>query len=117
MKVKGFINPEKPDQIIGYSFFCPGCKDHHVIYTNYTDHPNWKFNGDIEKPTFEPSLMVRGTISMTDEEVSRVMCGERVVPVPFVCHSFIRDGEIQFLGDCTHDLRNKTVSLININKK
>lgn len=28
-----------------------------------------------------------------------------------VCHSFIKDGKIQFLGDCTHALANQTVDL------
>ena len=28
-----------------------------------------------------------------------------------VCHSFIRDGRIQFLGDCTHHLAGQTVDL------
>ena len=28
-----------------------------------------------------------------------------------VCHSFITDGRIQFLGDCTHELKGQTVEL------
>jgi len=28
-----------------------------------------------------------------------------------ICHSFIRDGKIQFLGDCTHALAGQTVDL------
>lgn len=32
-------------------------------------------------------------------------------PVPFVCHSFVVDGRIQFLGDCTHELVDKTVDI------
>ena len=31
-----------------------------------------------------------------------------------VCHHFIRDGKIQFLGDCTHALRGQTVDLPDI---
>ncbi|MGC4033677.1 MAG: hypothetical protein QM754_18485 [Tepidisphaeraceae bacterium] len=27
------------------------------------------------------------------------------------CHSFVRDGQIEFLGDCTHELAGKTVPL------
>lgn len=30
---------------------------------------------------------------------------------PAVCHSFIRDGQIQFLSDCTHALAGQTVPL------
>lgn len=28
-----------------------------------------------------------------------------------VCHSFVTDGRIQFLADCTHDLAGLTVDL------
>ena len=27
------------------------------------------------------------------------------------CHSFIRDGKIQYLNDCTHEFAGKTVEL------
>lgn len=27
------------------------------------------------------------------------------------CHSYVRDGKIEFLGDCFHDLKNTTVEL------
>lgn len=28
-----------------------------------------------------------------------------------VCHSFVRAGKIEFLGDCTHALKGQTVPL------
>jgi hypothetical protein len=28
-----------------------------------------------------------------------------------VCHSFITDGQIQFLGDCTHPMAGQTVPI------
>lgn len=31
-----------------------------------------------------------------------------------VCHSFIRDGRIEFLSDCTHALAGQTVDLPDI---
>jgi len=31
-----------------------------------------------------------------------------------VCHSFVTDGRIQFLGDCTHNLAGQTVDLPEI---
>jgi hypothetical protein len=30
---------------------------------------------------------------------------------PEVCHSFIIDGRIQFLGDCDHELASQTVEI------
>lgn len=70
------------------SFWCPGCDHAHSVRTG----PNgWDWNGDVHKPTFTPSIKVTWP--------SRK--GERC------CHSFVADGVIDFLGDCTHALRGK----------
>lgn len=89
-------------------FYCEGCQQHHGV------NDKWDFNGDFEKPTFSPSILVRGTIPITDEEYERIMNGEKIEPSPFVCHSFVRDGQIQYLNDCTHFLAGKTVELEEI---
>jgi hypothetical protein len=68
-----------------------------VVNNKQPDGPQWEFNGDIDRPTFSPSILQR--LRFGDEP------GERV------CHSFVRDGHIQFLGDCTHHLANQTVEL------
>jgi len=73
-----------------YIVFCPGCKH---------DHPfdsRWSFNGDFEKPTFAPSMLVNGF----DPKLR--------------CHSFVTDGKIQFLSDCHHELTGQTVDLPDI---
>lgn len=36
--------------------------------------------------------------------------------VKTVCHSFITDGQIQFLNDCTHPLAGQTVPLPNFDQ-
>lgn len=56
---------------------------------------SWEFNGDFEKPTFSPSILVTG------------MLGQR-------CHSYVKNGVIQFLGDCHHKLKNQTIELQEI---
>ena len=78
-----------------YVFDCPGCECPHVVY------PSWQFNGDLERPTFTPSLLVNGTDGYLNPAMPR-------------CHSFIRDGTIQFLGDSTHALAGQTVDLPDI---
>lgn len=99
---------------------CPGCGNGHEFRVdanknsqNFAAGANngWPFNGDTAKPTFYPSMLVRGTVPLTDDEVKRVMAGEKIVPQPMTCHSFVKDGEIQFLGDCTHKLKGLTVPL------
>lgn len=43
---------------------------------------------------------------------ARIRSGEIVQnKVAKVCHSFVREGRIQFLGDCTHRLAGHTVDL------
>lgn len=84
-------------------FRCPGCQDNHQISVG-----TWTFNGDLERPTFTPSLLVKGYgyPHGIDPEP-----GEVQKPGPTVCHSFVTDGRIQFLGDCTHVLAGQTVEL------
>jgi hypothetical protein len=93
-------------QVIGHMIFCPACGNGHMF-----DVGRWTFNGDHERPTFSPSMLVRGTRMITDEELDRIMAGEKIEPEPLVCHSFVRDGRIEYLGDCTHEYAGKTVDL------
>lgn len=65
--------------------------------------PVWGWNDSQERPTFSPSLLIRWTHGETHE--------------PRCCHSFVRDGQIQFLGDCTHALANQTVDLPGVNEE
>jgi hypothetical protein len=74
----------------GVIIYCPGCKQYHVFDSR------WEFNGDFEKPTFKPSMLVNERWPQKR------------------CHSFVTDGKIQFLSDCFHDLKNKTVDLEEI---
>ena len=88
------------------AFRCPGCGFMHQVWTD-----RWRWNGDGDAPTFEPSVLVAGTQRLTDDKYEQVMRGERVEPQPLRCHSFVRKGRIQFLPDCTHGLAGQTVDL------
>jgi len=88
-----------------HAFHCPACGCCHG------PNERWDFNGDYEKPTFKPSILVRGTKPISDDEAERIMCGEHIEPIPLVCHSFVTDGKIQFLTDCTHELAGQTVEI------
>lgn len=98
----------------GYTFLCPGCGFGHGVWTKQPNGRNgavWSFNGDLEKPTFSPSLLVQGTRRITDDEATRILAGENLEIPKYRCHSFIRDGNIQFLNDCTHALAGQTVPI------
>jgi len=93
----GENNTIEANVIIGYQFECPGCKSEHMFSTNLKFSPiSWEFNGDINNPTFSPSLLV-----WRSEPTLR-------------CHSFVKDGKIQFLGDCYHELKGQTIDLPEI---
>lgn len=92
-------------------FHCPGCNEQHMIQYDLGSGPRWLFNASLTHPTFEPSIKVSGVQRMTDAEYEHVMRGGKVEPRPCCCHSFIRDGQIEFLSDCTHSLAGQTVAL------
>ena len=101
----------------GYMILCPSCGNGHLFNTSPGPNgvggskPVWTFNGDLERPTFSPSMLVGGVRDITDDEIARIKAGEQVEPTPRVCHSFVRDGRIEFLSDCTHELSGQTVEL------
>lgn len=55
---------------------------------------NWSWNGDTEKPTLKPSIL------------TQVM--------EYRCHSFVNDGVVQFLSDCSHDKANTSIELMDV---
>jgi hypothetical protein len=90
--------------------FCPGCGIAHFVNVKpWRDGcPVWTWNGDRSKPTFAPSLLVGWNGVKGDDDNPRhpYATSERRV-----CHSFVREGQWQFLGDCTHALRGQTVAI------
>jgi len=109
------VSSSDRSKVVGYSFECPGCKSHHLFYTepwdsgSYVDGkwvpkkgPVWSFNGNMDRPTFSPSLLIYEG-KWDDGTVAHPRC-----------HSFVRDGRIQFLNDCGHNLAGQTVELPDI---
>lgn len=78
-------------------FTCPGCGWRHMLNTDPSLKPSWEFNRDLDRPTITPSINAWREYGQ-NREVHR-------------CHSYVRDGRIQFLGDCTHALAGQTVDL------
>ncbi len=82
----------QPNEITqeAYAFYCPGCDNHHVYIVKSKQNYCWTFNGDMDKPTFSPSLLNKSSIT---------------------CHLFVRDGRIEYCADSSHDLAGKTVEM------
>lgn len=109
----------------GLAFNCPGCGEGHIVWVGEGPGPRWGYNGNPDAPTFSPSILVRGVrIEGGNAELDRILDTyklpedrERMLAdkrINTVCHSFVTDGKIQFLSDCTHELAGQTVPLPDI---
>lgn len=93
-------------------FWCPGCNEIHQITIGAGPGPRWGYNGNPDAPTFTPSVLVTwNEPSDAPEEFDDTSKDRKIV-----CHSFVTEGRIQFLGDCTHALAGQTVDLTDIEK-
>lgn len=72
-----------------YTYWCPGCNCCHTINDTWEIH-------NLEPFDISPSVLTR---SGSPEGPTR-------------CHCFIKEGKIQFLNDCTHELVGKTVDMV-----
>lgn len=73
-----------------YGFFCPACNFAHWFRAE-GDASSWKWNGDFNNPTINPSILAWWQDGK--------------------CHSFVENGKIKFLSDCTHDKKGQTMDL------
>ncbi len=113
------MEPDRKDWVLRrsgddrLSFYCPGCRHMHAVWIK--GDMVWTWNGDYVKPTFSPSILISGhewTPPVTPENLEQW----KLKPWPQTqvkkcCHTFVKDGMIQFLGDCTHALVGQTVPL------
>lgn len=98
-------------------FWCPGCDEAHCVDST------WTFNLSAEAPTFSPSILVRSGHFLPGHTGNTCWCTYNAEHPdeedPFtctICHSFVRDGMIEFLSDCTHKLAGQTVLLPEFSK-
>ena len=98
------------DRSAGYSYWCQGCESHHTVRTQSSVGGSvWGFNDNLERPTFNPSVLVRyEAVPNADPVQFPEWLNERI------CHTFITDGMVQFLSDCTHALAGQTLPLPNL---
>ena len=114
-KVRRVVSHTDETKELGYSFHCRGCGSFHMFYTQphkggkykdgkwaAADGPVWTFNGDVDNPTFSPSLLIYE---------GRHPNGDLGHPR---CHLFVKSGQIQYLGDCGHKLAAQTVDMEDV---
>lgn len=86
-------------------YWCDGCQQHHMVTTKHKNKngAQWGFNGSFDKPTFKPSVNIHIQYGEVGKPDTR-------------CHHFVREGNIQYLNDCTHDMKGQTVPLMDLEK-
>lgn len=103
-------------------FKCPGCGDSHDIPVRNApgkSGPIWTWNQSMEKPTFSPSVLATSGHHVGGKNIGDCWCDytkrhpdeDKPNFTCYRCHSYVKDGYIQFLGDCTHKLAGQTVEL------
>lgn len=75
-------------------------------------HDMWQVSDFIFGLTIRPSILVyeRKKFSNEDLEGDALFDPSNITMAPR-CHSFVRDGKIEFLNDSTHSLAGQTVDL------
>lgn len=132
--------------------FCPGCQGAHPFTIELSpDYPNrgngraepvWSWDGNLEAPTFSPSMLCYSTVHICKGEHPPEICKDHDncdqrshlilnedwrengakefghntphtrEPAWGNCHSFLREGQWQFLNDSAHSLAGKTVPMV-----
>ena len=99
------------------TFTCPGCKGPHSLSVA---PGRWTWNHNTHVPTIHPSILVTDGhfVPGFNPAEHRCWCTYNAEhpddPASFKCsrcHSFVKDGMIQFLADSTHELAGQTVML------
>lgn len=88
----------------GFMHWCPACEEMHPL------PDGWKFDGDLEKPTFRPSFAHSGVVIKNGEWTGDWVYANGK-PVPWRCHYILTAGILNFQNDCTHALAGKAVPL------
>lgn len=105
--------------------YCPACDELHffAIEEPFKPGQRWEYNGNAEKPSFSPSMLIRtghyvdrpgwsnkpGDCAICDAGGDYGTCG--------ICHYFLKDGRIEYLSDSTHKLAGVRVPLVEIPEK
>lgn len=102
-----------------YVWWCPGCECAHGAWVSPGQPSRWDWNGRLDLPTLSPSVLVRSAkfTAKGQADYERWLAAGCPTPAPefesapTVCRSFIRDGVIEYLGDCTHRLAGQNVPM------
>jgi len=99
-------------------FFCVGCDETHSVRVEKPT--DWQFNGDLESPTLNPSVLIRSGHYMNEHKQGDPCWCTAEIDTAFHCkrcHTFVRNGMIEFLSDCSHSFAGQTIELPELEKE
>ncbi len=105
----GTLTPCSPEEATHVWLHMPGPIENRLIPVmiggTRAGTGNWTWNGSTEAPTLRPSILTKGG-------------GRKYLETgqytEHVCHSWVTDGKVQFLDDCTHELKGQTHDLLEV---
>ena len=99
--IVGKLNNKLRNMDGGIGHWCPGCDSLHMIYTTKKNINGcqWNFNGNLDSPTFSPSINIRAEDKDPEWEFLHI------------CHYFIQDGKLKYCGDSTHKYSGQEIDL------
>lgn len=118
--MKSLLRTVRYDNVVASSlmFVCPGCvaggpdgyDGIHMLPVNVPadsglDRPSWDWDGNLEAPTLSPSILTNGNRG----EATRF--NDDGTPRFPRCHSYLRAGVFEFLGDCEHPFVGQKVPI------
>jgi hypothetical protein len=110
MKLHRLVGDSGP---IGWCHYCPGCRHTHCFNVeqptrawpefNIAGGVKWSFNGNLERPSFSPSMLIQTGGWKSPEG--------KDIPQRTLCHYVLSDGVINFCADSAHELTGRAVPL------
>ena len=97
---KGEMKECEPHEATYVEFLVPSIMfEYRRLRVSGKPGPNiWVWNFDVNKPTFSPSVL--STASWAGK--------------PWKCHSYVKNGVVQFLPDCSHENAGKMLPLKDV---
>lgn len=101
------------------AYWCQGCEGVHHVWVE-GEGAIWGWDGNVDAPTFTPSVLITSGHYVSSHKLGdKCWCTYAVefphraalAPKCERCHTFIRSGMVEFLGDCTHAFAGKTEPL------
>lgn len=82
---------------------CKMCGTHYIPKSS-DENKTWYFNGNVNCPTFVPSI----------KEITNDPTHPHYQPraLTSICHFTITNGTMQYHGDCTHEMANTSEELL-----